>query len=420
MSYYQVDEPRSRCAPRCFARACGPARSRSAWGAAAPRRFAPLRGLAPSPGGLRPGSRGRKGPTRAACSRGLRPLRTAVVRGCGPGLRPSAFPARFLRHSAPCRAGAPAPALGRSGRAAPARAPRCAFPPLPRSAACAPLRGSAGARWPRAACRPIRSAAGFLRAPLLLSGPSVRLPWPRGGSLAPPPGQGSRFAPPRPPCGPAGRFPPSGGPGLGLLRAAACGRLLRLAGGAAVVGGFSPAPPRPAAPAGGSGEREAHSGWLRPPLRGSRFSRPSCGPPSRCARAPRGVSPRLTVRKLSTQVFRPPPCLPFYRPRQGFPSARCLGLVAQARGLDPAAAGFSAAGGLTFPARCAILFVRGPLRSFGGRPCGVSVHGIKAAQLKSWAAFFLLRASLQPCRKCTPLLRPPPYCYSIIGRSRLA
>ena len=55
---------------------------------------------------------------------------------------------------------------------------------------------------------------------------------------------------------------------------------------------LSPAPPRPAAPAGGSGERVAHSGWLRPPLRGSRFSRPSCGPP-------RGVRPPgLTVRKL--------------------------------------------------------------------------------------------------------------------------
>ena len=101
--------------------------------------------------------------------------------------------------------------------------------------------------------------------------------------------------------------------------------------------------------------------------------------------------------------------------------ARSVGADAVlAPGLDPAGVEFSAAGGLTFPARCAILFVRGPLRSFGGRPFGVSVHGIKAAQLKSWAAFFLLRAPFQPCRKSTPLLRPPPYCYLIIGRSRLA
>ena len=265
-------------APRCFARACGPARSRSAWGAAAPRRFAPLRGLAPSPGGLRPGSRGRKGPTRAACLGAA--SRALGISGCarrpaGPSSlgfsgRPFA-PLRVLPGRGPC----PCPRPLRARRARFARlaalSPRSPARPLVRR--CAAPRALAG---PAAAGPRPRCAAGSLLGRPCCAWPwALCSAWPRGGSLAPPPGQGSRSLRPGPPAALAGRFPPSGGPGLGWLRAAACGRLLRLAGGVAVVVGLSPAPPRPAAPAGGSGERVARLGeGPAGPRRGSAFRSP--------------------------------------------------------------------------------------------------------------------------------------------------
>ena len=111
---------------------------------------------------------------------------------------------------------------------------------------------------------------------------------------------------------PGGRARPSGPLSCGLRprRALAArprlrGLAVRLSGGAAVVGGLSPAPPRPAAPAWGSGEREARCArGLRAPAGGLLFAALS-------RRHPRGIGApgapirrRLTVRKLSTRPTR--------------------------------------------------------------------------------------------------------------------
>lgn len=114
------------------------------------------------------------------------------------------------------------------------------------------------------------------------------------------------------------------------------------------------------------------------------FSQPSPGGPPGDRRYPRGFFPRLTMRKLSNGGFPKIRGRGFARRRASHftarvkakPPARCLGLIAQARGLDPAAAGFSAAGGLTFSARCAILFVRGSLAA----PPGAALLGVQGAR----------------------------------------
>ena len=365
-------------APRCFARACGPARSRSAWGAAAPRRFAPLRGLAPSPGGLRPGSRGRKGPTRAACLGAA--SRALGISGCarrpaGPSSlgfsgRPFA-PLRVLPGRGPC----PCPRPLRARRARFARlaalSPRSPARPLVRR--CAAPRALAGPGPLAVPSAPLRASCGR---PCFSPGRLCGCRGPAGGRLRPLRGKGRARSAPAPLRPLRAAFPPPGGRGLvGCARppAAAC---CASPGALRWSWGSPLRPPAPPPPLGAPG-----SAWLAGrgacgPPPGVCFSQPFPGGPPGDGRAPRGVSPRLTVRKLSTRVFRPPPCLPFYRPRQGFPSARCLGLVAQARGLDPAGVGFSAAGGLTFPARCAILFVRGSLAA----PPGAALLGVQGAR----------------------------------------
>ena len=186
----------------------------------------------------------------------------------------------------------------------------------------------------------------------------------------------------RPPLGPPasrlrGRGAPAPGAGgpAGRLSAPRPGRLVPLSRPFRRCGVLPCAPP-PRRPRWGlRGARGLLGRGPAGPRRGAAFSSPFPAAPPGYAGARCGIFSRLTVRKLSTRVFRPPPCLPFSQPRQGFPSARCLGLVAQARGLDPAGVGFSAAGGLTFPARCAILFVRGLLAA----PPGAALLGVQGA-----------------------------------------
>ena len=64
-------------------------------------------------------------------------------------------------------------------------------------------------------------------------------------------------------------------------------RLLLPFSGAFGVGWLLPRlPPAPPPPLGAVGVRGACPVGFRPPLRGARFSRPSCGSPPRCARPP--------------------------------------------------------------------------------------------------------------------------------------
>ena len=300
------------------------------------RGFAPpLRGSPPGPGAPRPPGPARYARQRAAARargtagrvpahkgppvpRGLRPHPSCSrARPAGPSSL--GLSAGLFAHSASPPAPGPPPPRGsapaRRGRrrfAGPVRGiaaalrlpgpplgPRPPAPPLGRSAR---LRASSGSRWPRAPCRPIRAAVGSLIAsPLLCSGSAVGLPWPRRGPL-----RAARFAA----SGAAGSVARGGG-GLAAAFSAAPRALAprprqrglgSLPGGAVVAVGLSPAPPRPAAPAGGSGERVA-SGRASPPrCVGRLFAAPLAGPP-RAARGPRrGISARLTVRKLSTGV----------------------------------------------------------------------------------------------------------------------
>ena len=178
-------------------------------------------------------------------------------------------------------------------------------PPLCRSASCAPLRGSVGARWPRLALAPALLRFGLpIRSPLLRRGlgplPARGL---AGGSASAPSGASGPGAPgPAPRRGlwaalsfsGAGRFWLRAALPLGGLSVGLCAVFRRY-----TFRGVLPCAPRPAAPAGGSGERVARLG-ASPPLRGSRFSRPSCGPPAALRAAPCGLSARLSIRKLST------------------------------------------------------------------------------------------------------------------------
>lgn len=204
------------------------------------------------------------------------------------GRRPSLL--RTPRAAAPGPLPRRSPAPARRARAA--RVLRCA-PPLRRSASCAPLRGSAGARWPRRVAPPHPLRCGLAAPPCLRSGSAA----PRrgcGGCSACPlrasPARPSAPAPLARPYGP--RFVPLRGPGL-LLRARARAGLLSLRG-------VLPCAPPPRRPRWGlRGARCPLGGFA--PASGSRFSRPSAAPPPRCAR-PRW--PRsglcLTIRKLST------------------------------------------------------------------------------------------------------------------------
>lgn len=255
----------------------------------------------------------RRGPCPCA-----RPLRrgapAAASRGRSAALRPRAL-----------FAPSPAPPPGASPPAPPLGARRGAPPPLP-----SPLAAAAARALPSLRCGlPVRS-------PLLRLG---RGPWAsRRPAGSPPPrplrGFGGGWLPPRGPARPSGPLVSPPAPGALSARPRLRGLAVRLSGGVLGVGGFSPAPPRPAAPAGGSGGRRACSRWLRPPLRGSRFSRPSRGPPCGPRGPPSGPfgpvdSPKIVNRNLHA------PC---------------------SRSISD----------LTFPARWAILFVSGLFAPLGG------------------------------------------------------
>ena len=295
--------------PARYARQRAAARARGTAG-----RVPPHKG-APAPPGLRPHpscSRARPaGPSSLGLSAGLF-ARSASPPAPGPlPLRGSASARRGRRRFAgPVRGIAaalrlPGPPLG----------PRPPAPPLGRSAR---LRASSGSRWPRAPCRPIRAAVGSLFAsPLLCSGSAVGLPWPRRGPL-----RAARFAASGAagsvargggrPCGRLLRRAPRSGSAPAPARAWLASRWLLRVGRAAWASraaslhrcsprraSLSPAPlPSPPPPLGAPGKREA-SGRASPPrCVGRLFAAPLAGPP-RAARGPRrGISARLTVRKL--------------------------------------------------------------------------------------------------------------------------
>lgn len=218
------------------------------------------------------------------CCGGLRAPRGALLLGPGP----HSLPARALPSSRPdplwCAR------LGPGGALFALSAPPAAPGPLP-------LRGVAPARRARPLCGPPRRPPGsparalgalsrFLGRSLAPSAPALPslrcgLPvvglassrarplvsaWPR---RAPPPGPSGlwgRRAPAPGPARPSGPLVVASGPGAFLLRAArlraaCCLRRGLLRRQCCVWGSFSPAAPRPAAPAGGSREREARWGF---------------------------------------------------------------------------------------------------------------------------------------------------------------
>ena len=342
----------------------------------------------------------------------------AALQGCGPGPRrpkgpppgpplrsplapyAQAVAGRCCALRVPSCAGAPAPARVRSGaaRPPPLRGPGPAFapslrspgpplgprPPAPPLGPCAPLsrlRGRSLAPGPlpphpRRCGLAVRFALALLRvgcgASVAPPGPPPGRPlrgfgggWLRPGGVgglaaafsAPPPGLGSAPAPARawgvlrpagrawPPCR-AFVAPASAAPNPS--RCASVGPLCRPWGSPL----RPPAPPPPLGAPGGV----RPVGWLRPPLRGPRFSRPSRGPPSRRARAPRAVPARLTFLKIVNRGPARRRERPFYPARQG-QDERTVCSASRCRwcGLDFAGCGNFARRGLTFRARCGIL-----------------------------------------------------------------
>ena len=267
---------------RGASRGLRPARSRSAQGACGPPR-ASLRfaGSRAPPGGMRPGSRGHQGPTRVARLGALRCPRhkkvCALVRPgpvpcCAGAPAPARFPVRPARPR-PLRGSGPSPG-SLASLALPGPRP---FPPALPLGGCARLRAPPPLAGPVWLGRPIRSGAGFLSValPLLRVGCRQRVA-PPGPPLAVPPGFGpGRFQP----GGCAGLRPaflprPRAVPARARLRALAS--LLRgICGGP----GFSPAPPRPAVPAGASGEHRACSRWPSAPRWVLLFAGLPAGPP---------------------------------------------------------------------------------------------------------------------------------------------
>lgn len=295
MSEYQVrgvrQKERADALGNAALRSATLARSRSAFGArvaplaAATRRCGSCRRLAAAkrqgPGPRPPLMRGPPGPLSGV------PFGAALPRGMWApkrrSLRPSAFPALFLPTSRPALA--PCAALGccvRSGAAPPPLAPVRRFRPRLRLAGAGPPGSPPPSKLPPL-CGLAPSAVG--------SAPPV--PWPALRCLWP-----SFGRPWLSPCGPSvpcrGRRVPSAGPPSGLWARSGSGRggaggrvaaffplappgLLssrlaplrwRLAPVRCLAVGFSPAAPRPAAPAGGSREHRAQLRGLRAPAFG--------------------------------------------------------------------------------------------------------------------------------------------------------
>lgn len=240
--------------------------------AARPKAAALLQAAGGAPGASLSGRLRRVGPHpfpawAPAPSGGQRAQTLCGVRACCGLPPPAAVGLRFLRSPAfapPPPGGVPPAAAGRAARPL----PRSRAGPPPRLAlAPGPVRR--GLR-PCAACRPVGSGCA---PPPPVSGAGGSSPRPLWGRSAPRPG-GLRGLPFRlPPWGglwPPGAFSPWAWV-LCLRRGLLLGRAARASlrspwrAAAAVVVGFSPAPPRPAAPAGGSGVRVASS--LGPPPR---------------------------------------------------------------------------------------------------------------------------------------------------------
>lgn len=203
------------------------------------------------------------------------------LRGC-PGWRSSLRPGFAV-----ARAFCALRALPRRGPAlrsvAPARraAPRVSlrFPPLPRSACvrrCAAPWRSLGPAAFGPGFASLRAPCSVALAALALGPCAARSP---AGVACAPSGARNALAPaPAPLAALWAAFPP---PGAGAFPAAR-GRprpLARFPAGAAVWGSFSPAAPRPAAPAGGSRGREARSGGFAPRCVGRASRAPLAGPP---------------------------------------------------------------------------------------------------------------------------------------------
>ena len=181
--------------------------------------------------------------------------------------------------------------------------------------------------------------------------------------------------------------------------------------------GFSPAPPRPAAPAGGSGEHEARNGWASPPAAWPALLAvllrhpPRPGRPG--ARAFGAVdNPEIVNRGLHVACEPPfsPAALPLSGFRQGCPSAHRLSRFRDRKcGLDLAGREICPAG-LTFRPGRGTLYWRGPFRSFGGRP----FRGVRGRQKPlglSTRRLFLCFAHFRD-----PLSPPPPFVHLILSR----
>lgn len=179
-----------------------------------------------------------------------------------------------------------APASGAGAPSPPARLPPPAGDNRARRNGCGAPRPFGGA--PRSA--PVgRSAVLIPRRSSVVGRPPSPRPAPFGARRvapfrgSPPPGSPRGGLCVLVVCRSSGVSPRCGGRGCPLLGCAASGCAPRsclgarppplvcvpLSGAASWVGGFSPAPPRPAAPSGGSGVPGARAGGLRPPLRGS-------------------------------------------------------------------------------------------------------------------------------------------------------
>lgn len=211
----------------------------------------------PSMRGLRPGSRGHKGPTHAAglgaASRALAhqwyarlPPPGAFCALRGPPLRRGPFPcAGPLRRGAPAAASrARSGALRPSPGPPPGRAPR-----LPRSAPCARCRAPRALAGPVCLASPSAPAAGSLSGrPCSAPGRLRAARGPAGAPLGPPSGLRGRLAPApglARPCGPrSGRVAPRGLAARPRLRGLA-GCLWRAAAWGWVLPCAPPAPPPP-------------------------------------------------------------------------------------------------------------------------------------------------------------------------------
>lgn len=361
------------------------------------------------------------GPTRAAWGLPSSPPDPLLCAALAP------FGGLFARSGSPLAPG-PLP-LGGSppGRAArPCCGPPAPAPRLPRSAlfAGAPSPAPCGARCRPCAWAPLRCAAGsLLGRPCCALARRCASGRPAPSSRRPPSGFGA--CPPR--CARRRRL-------LAPGRWAACAALwaalrpgalwvlggparLRCPAVRALCGptGLSPAPPRPAAPAGGSGVRVACCArGLRPPPRGRFLAALWAAPPGPGSAPGAPFSARLTVRKLSTGHLHASCRRPFSTafstappPLSHCPAAvkAALRLALGGSEVPPRASALTLPGlfcpaGLTFPARWAILFVRGLLSApSGARPRrSVDARGNPHSVLSGWG-FFSAPGPLRPCRK---------------------